>query len=108
MSGPDMFEARIERALLELSAPAAGPAREEHVAAALASRRGARRSWFPWNRLPANRVLALALVASVALSVFAGLLLVGTTDDLIPSDSPSPAATAGRSDARSDARELFT
>jgi hypothetical protein len=82
MTGLDPFEARLERTLLELSAPAAVPARPDQVTAALATRRQAegrslrrRGALRPW-RTRSVVTSTYGVAAVIAVLVFGSLVFI--------------------------------
>jgi WD40 repeat protein len=93
MTAQDAFEARVEALLLELSAPAAGPARQEAVATAVAARGAATRRWLRWDGGSRGRLFAIASLA-IGSAVIGALLSVG---------GPTPPAPNAPTDTRSTA-----
>jgi hypothetical protein len=83
MTGQDTFEIQLERLLRELSDPAAGPARPDMVASAVAARRGAhggvlrRRIRFDPTHARSRSWSLIGAAAVVGVAVLGGLLLVG-------------------------------
>lgn len=95
MTGQDAFEARLERLLLELSAPAATPPRPEVVAAAVADQQRGRRGLIRWGGVPGGRLVAVAALAILTTALVAGVLLGGGSRVApVVNESPRVSASA--------------